>query len=188
MTWNEFAKPTIIKIVIFVILTMGLLLILTSYKAKIRFFPCMTQAAVSNPKEYSKDMCGLWQFTSGFTGIRIQFTPASILVIGIVLILLPYIASCVISYVIVGKWIDIDHKGIHIVSKNEQDSIGSARMEKDGTIILQLRAESHGGPVGDALLRYPPNHPEYNNVLQHLGGLEKGQEKLVPPWKDQKQK
>jgi len=65
-----------------------------------------------------------------------------------------------------------------------KDSIGSARMEMDGTIILQLRAESPGGSSGDALFRYPPNHPEYNNILKHLGGLEKGQEKPVPPWKD----
>lgn len=59
-------------------------------------------------------------------------------------------------------------------------------METDGTIVLQLWAESPSGTVGDALLRYPPDHPEYNKGLQHLGGLEKGQEKLVPPWEDRK--
>jgi hypothetical protein len=81
---------------------------------------------------------------------------------------------------------DINHKGIHIVSNNEKDSIGFARMEEDGTIVLQLRAESPGGQRGDALFRYPFGHPEYQNVLQHLGGLEKGQDKPVPPWKDPK--
>jgi hypothetical protein len=85
-----------------------------------------------------------------------------------------------------GKWIYIDHKGINMTGKKEEDSIGSARMEKDGTIVLQLRAESPGRIVGDALFRYPLNHPEYNNILQHLGGLEVGQEKAVPPWEDQK--
>ena len=108
------------------------------------------------------------------------------MMIGLVLVLLPYLASCMISYLIPGKWTDIDHKGEIMLGKKKKDSIGSARMEMDGTIILQLRAESPGGPKGDALFRYPPGHPEYKNVLQHLGGLEKGQEKPVPPWKDQK--
>jgi hypothetical protein len=182
MTWNEFATPTVLTLVIFVLLTIGVWLILTSHKAKIRFFSCMTQAAVPDPKEYSKDMCGLWQFTGGFTGMRIELTPAGILVIGIVLILLPYMASCMISSVIAGEWTDIDHKGIQIVSKNEKDSIGSAWMEKDGTIVLQLRAEGPDGLIGDALLRYPRTHPEYKNILRHLGGLKKGEIKQVPPW------
>ena len=142
----------------------------------------MTQAAVPNPKEYSRDRCGLWQFTGGFTGMRIQFTPASILVIGIVLVLLPYMASCMISYVIAGEWTDIDHKGIQIVRKSEKDSIGSARMEKDGTIVLQLRAEGQDGLIGDSLLRYPPTHTEYNDILRHLGGLKTGEMKQVPAW------
>ena len=183
MTWYEFVKPTYTKLAIFVILTIALWLVLSSPKAKIRFFPCKTQAVVSEPKEYSKDICGLWQFTSGFTGIRIQLTPASYVVIGVVLVLFPYLASCMISYLIPGKRINSEHIGVNIMGKN---SIGSARMEEDGTIFLQLRAASPGGTVGDALFRYPPDHPEYNKVLQHLGGLKKGQEKLVPPWEDQK--
>ncbi len=61
-------------------------------------------------------------------------------------------------------------------------SIGSARMEEDGTLILQLRAQAPGGATGDALVRYSPGHPEYNKILQHLGGLAKGQEKPIPPW------
>ncbi len=66
--------------------------------------------------------------------------------------------------------------------KKEMHSIGSARMEGDGTLILQLRAQAPGGTTGDALLRYSPGHPEYNRILQHLGGLAKGQEKPIPPW------
>jgi len=90
------------------------------------------------------------------------------------------------------KRVFIDKRGriikgsISDMEKEGKQSIGSARMETDGTIVLQLRAESSGGTIGDAVLRYPPDHPEYNKVLQHLGGLEKGQEKLVPPWEGQK--
>jgi len=61
-------------------------------------------------------------------------------------------------------------------------SIGVAWMEADGTIVLQLRAEGPGGARGDALMRYPVGHPQYQEILQHLGGLEKGQSKPVPPW------
>ena len=64
----------------------------------------------------------------------------------------------------------------------EDDSIGVATMEKDGTVVLQLRAEGPGGILGDGLLRYPPDHPDYTKILDHIGGLTKGQAKKVPPW------
>ena len=62
------------------------------------------------------------------------------------------------------------------------DSIGWATMESDRTLILELRAEGGGG-VGDARLRYPPDHPGYGEILGHLGGLTPGESKPVPPWK-----
>jgi hypothetical protein len=61
------------------------------------------------------------------------------------------------------------------------ESIGSASMEADGTIVLHLRAEGPG-MVGDALLRYAPSHKDYAAVLSHLGGLQPGEVKPVPPW------
>lgn len=68
------------------------------------------------------------------------------------------------------------------VKPEQQPSIGTATMEPDGTIVLQLRAEGPGGSIGDALFRYPPDHPEYRSVLDHLGGLHPGEGKPVPPW------
>jgi hypothetical protein len=179
MTGYEFLKPAITRHAVFILLTIGLWRIFTSHKARIRFFPSKTRAVVSGPQEFSRGLCGLWQCTV----IRIQLTPAGFTVLGLALVVLPYLASCMISTSIAGNLIDTDHERRTIMGK---DSIGSARMEMDGTIILQLRAESPGGLKGDALFQYPPGHPEYKNVLQHLGGLEKGQEKPVPPWKDQK--
>ncbi|MBF0105538.1 MAG: hypothetical protein HQM16_09465 [Deltaproteobacteria bacterium] len=61
-------------------------------------------------------------------------------------------------------------------------AIGTARMETDGTIVLQLRAEGVAGALGDAIFRYPPSHPEYKKLLKHVGGLKPGEEKPVPPW------
>jgi len=68
-------------------------------------------------------------------------------------------------------------------SPSEADaSIGAAKMQKDGTIALQLRAEGPNGSTGDAVLRYPPGHPQYREILQHLCGLKKGHVRQVPPW------
>lgn len=77
-----------------------------------------------------------------------------------------------------GQWKSIDKKGGFV----QETSIGSAWMEPDGTIVLQLRAEGPGATVGDALLRYPKAHPQYASILHHLGGLKLGQVKPVPPW------
>ncbi len=64
-----------------------------------------------------------------------------------------------------------------------QHAIGVATMEEDGTIVLQLRTEGpQRGVIGEARLEYPPHHPQYEEILKHLGGLEKGQTKPVPPW------
>ena len=64
------------------------------------------------------------------------------------------------------------------------DSIGAATMKTDGTIVSQLRAEGKQGMIGDALVEYPPSHPQYVSVLKHLGGLLLGESKPVPPWSD----
>jgi hypothetical protein len=79
-----------------------------------------------------------------------------------------------------GQWRSIDKRGRVMAD----DSIGSATMEADGTIVLKLRAEGPDGQTGDGLLRYPPAHPQYQEVLRHLGGLEKGEVKAVPPWSE----
>jgi hypothetical protein len=64
----------------------------------------------------------------------------------------------------------------------QSQSIGSATMKSDGTIVLRLRATSAHGAIGDAVLLYPPGHQQYQEVLDHLGGLKPGEEKPVPPW------
>ena len=64
-------------------------------------------------------------------------------------------------------------------------SIGTATMEDDGTIVLQLRAEGPNGLIGDALFRYPKTHADYEMVLAHVGGLKPGESKPVPPWPEE---
>jgi hypothetical protein len=67
-------------------------------------------------------------------------------------------------------------------SGQEVPSIGVARMRPDGTIELHLRAAGPSGIVGHGLFEYPPMHPQYADVLKHLGGLRPGEVKNVPPW------
>jgi hypothetical protein len=62
--------------------------------------------------------------------------------------------------------------------KPQPKAIGQATMQDDKTLVLDLYEPAH------ARLTYPPSHPQYRNVLDHIGGLEPGQKKLVPPWPD----
>ncbi len=68
----------------------------------------------------------------------------------------------------------------------EPDYIGVASMTDDGTIVLDLRAEAPDGTIGDARLYYPKSHQQYSYILEHLGGLEPGEEKSVLPFPPQK--
>jgi hypothetical protein len=61
-------------------------------------------------------------------------------------------------------------------------SIGTATMKPDRTLVLQLRAEGPGGIVGDSHVEYPPTHPQYAEILKHVGPIEPGQSKPVQPW------
>lgn len=65
---------------------------------------------------------------------------------------------------------------------SEPRSIGSATMDRDGAIVLLLRAEGPGNVRGEARLVYPPGHKDYRMVLDHVGGLKPGETKPVPPW------
>ncbi len=67
---------------------------------------------------------------------------------------------------------------------DDSEYIGTAKMQSDGTLVLDLRAEDGEGTVGHGRLTYPPNDPHYEEVLQHLGGMKPGEEKPVRPWED----
>jgi hypothetical protein len=61
------------------------------------------------------------------------------------------------------------------------DSVGRAKMSADGTITLQLRS-LWPDPVAEAQLVYPPGDPQYDEIKHHLGGLQPGESKPVPPF------
>lgn len=65
----------------------------------------------------------------------------------------------------------------------DTESIGSATMKPDGTLVLQLRAQT-GETVGHGYFTYAPDDPRYADMLKHLGGLKPGESKPFPPWGD----
>lgn len=64
-------------------------------------------------------------------------------------------------------------------------TIGTATMKEDGTILLQLRAETEDGGIGDSLIIYPASHPNYQSIIDHLPDLKAGKSVLVPPFPEQ---
>jgi hypothetical protein len=59
-------------------------------------------------------------------------------------------------------------------------SIGTALMNEDGTITLNIRS-APGAPL-DGVLASKPGDPNYARILSHVGGLMRGEKKPVPPW------
>ncbi len=61
------------------------------------------------------------------------------------------------------------------------ESIGVAVMQADGTITLRLTA-AIGAGCAHGELHYRSNSDDYEEILEHIGGLSPGQTKPVPPW------
>jgi hypothetical protein len=61
--------------------------------------------------------------------------------------------------------------------------IGDANMLGDGTIVVNLRRTADGINVS-GVVKYPINDPNYKKVLDHIGGMQPGEVKLVPAWEE----
>jgi hypothetical protein len=59
--------------------------------------------------------------------------------------------------------------------------IGEAWLEPNGTIIMELSKTSDGMPL-HAVFTYDTKHPEYDEILRHVGGLQPGEKKPVLPF------
>jgi hypothetical protein len=59
---------------------------------------------------------------------------------------------------------------------------GTARMEHDGTIILQLTATADGKPY-DSTQTYKPTDRAYDSIKRHTG-LSPGMTRPLRPWRD----
>jgi hypothetical protein len=56
-------------------------------------------------------------------------------------------------------------------------SIGTAVMAADGTITLNFT-----GPIMRGVLAYHRGDAQYARIMSHIGGIQPGQKKPVPPW------
>ena len=61
------------------------------------------------------------------------------------------------------------------------DSVGRAKMAADGTITLQLRS-LWPDPIAESELVFAPDDPQYEEIKHHLGSIEPGESKPVPPF------
>lgn len=65
-----------------------------------------------------------------------------------------------------------------------QPTIGTARMLDDESIVLNLKARGKAGIEGEGELIYKPRDKNYQTILRHLSGLNRGEIKLVSPFDD----
>lgn len=59
---------------------------------------------------------------------------------------------------------------------------GTATLETDGTIVVRITSKEKGQPVAHGYFRYPPTHPEYRQISEHVGRLTVGVAKEIEPW------
>ena len=67
---------------------------------------------------------------------------------------------------------------------NEKANVGYAEMTSDGVITLHLIGKTDSGIIAHAVETHRPSDPEYEEIIQHIGGMKPGEKKAVPPWPD----
>ena len=63
-------------------------------------------------------------------------------------------------------------------------SVGVARMLENGTILVGIRGPGPDGPL-QAVLMVEPGDTNYQQIIDHVGGLKPGETKSIPPWPNQ---
>jgi hypothetical protein len=66
--------------------------------------------------------------------------------------------------------------------EQEQQFIGTATAQPDGTLELRLIAKADDGMHGEAMIVVSPTEERYARIVDHLGGIQPGQTKPVPAW------
>ena len=65
-----------------------------------------------------------------------------------------------------------------------EPSVGVARMMENGTILIGIRGPGVDGPL-QAVLMVEPGDNNYQQIIDHVGGLKPGETKSIPPWPDE---
>jgi hypothetical protein len=76
--------------------------------------------------------------------------------------------------------------GVALAAENPapEASVGVARMLDNGTILIGIRGPAVDGPL-QAVLMVEPGDTNYQQIIDHLGGLKPGETKSIPPWPNQ---
>lgn len=64
-------------------------------------------------------------------------------------------------------------------TSQRENTIGEARMLADGTLELQLESNDLRDSIGAGTFRYPTVHPQYEEILAHVGPIQPGQRRAV---------
>ena len=60
---------------------------------------------------------------------------------------------------------------------------GTATLNAEGNICLQLRSEEPGLPIAESYQCYKPDDPDYAEIRKHVGPITVGEEKIIAPFK-----
>jgi hypothetical protein len=63
-------------------------------------------------------------------------------------------------------------------------SVGVATMLESGIILIGIRGPAPDGPL-QAVLMVEPGDTNYQQIIDHVGGLKPGETKSIPPWPGQ---
>jgi hypothetical protein len=64
-------------------------------------------------------------------------------------------------------------------TSSTESTIGEARMLADRTLVLELNTSDLRDSIGAGSFRYPTVHPQYEEILAHVGPMQPGQRRPV---------
>ncbi|RYE60508.1 MAG: hypothetical protein EOP20_02320 [Hyphomicrobiales bacterium] len=70
--------------------------------------------------------------------------------------------------------------------RDPAESIGTAMITVDGTIVLNLRSQDSAGMIAEGLFSYAPGDPNYTAVLRHIGRIVPGETVWVRPFPNER--
>jgi len=67
-------------------------------------------------------------------------------------------------------------------TENNEDTIGVASLNDEQILAVRLRTED--GFIAESYFELTPSDSRYQKFIDHVGGIEPGEEKPIPPWPD----
>ena len=76
---------------------------------------------------------------------------------------------------------EVRRLGLSLAITARPATVGTVTMAADGSLDLALRSLPPG-PIAEALVHYATSDPHHRATLDHVGGLKRGETKLLPPF------